>query len=71
MAEFSDDECIAIATLHGLEVERPKFEGDFWYLMHERDFEVENKNQRANGFFGFDSLADLARAYCEHYNLLR
>lgn len=80
MAEFGDDECIAIAMLHGCEFH--DCEGRWYVDSHEFDgpeklhpVEAENyskwKRAGAHGYWGWPSRAAVARDYCRYYNLLR
>ena len=72
MSEATDDECIAIAVLHGLE---PYHCGgtNLWYVSDTPapGDQIYRTNDKATGFRGFKSRELLARAYCKHHNLLR
>lgn len=65
---MTDEECIAIATLHGAELWDCPSEG--WYLApmgRDHPLEKERWNEGKNGW---PTRAAAARAYCKHHKLL-
>ncbi len=67
---MTDEECIALALLHGCAFE---FSGTRYYVRGgpARDADAfEDKHFQQTGYYGAASRADLARAYCKYYGLL-
>ncbi|WP_454627724.1 hypothetical protein [Bradyrhizobium cenepequi] len=76
---MTDEECIALAMLHGCEFFRFEWGGGFvWYV---RDAStsvpkwshhpVEDAQLKKVSRFYFETREELARAYCKFYNLER
>jgi hypothetical protein len=75
VAEFTDDECIAIAQIHGadlIKVEACNGMPTRWYINRaDADADVVTRAQMlSTGYYFFRSPATAARAYCEYYKLL-
>jgi hypothetical protein len=68
----SDDECIALAMLHGATFSRTTFQRrEVAYLNEDRtDCPVANAHIKATGYYFYNSVAAAARDYCEYHKLI-
>lgn len=65
---MTDDVCIATALLHGATPEQGET-GKWFNGLVGAYHAIERMNHAVVGRYGFDSAADLCRAYCKHHNL--
>jgi hypothetical protein len=73
VAEFTDDECIAIAMLHGCTFNYSDRHDGVWIIGDHWSgpiHPVEQKKQEEGGAAWFKTREALARTYCEYYKLL-
>lgn len=75
MPDVDDDICITLALLHGAEMYHATNtnETGLWYMLPLNDvhpLERQHQHARRDGDCGFETRADLARAYCEHFGLI-
>ncbi|WP_454627730.1 hypothetical protein [Bradyrhizobium cenepequi] len=79
--EITDEACIAIAMLHGCELNGDPPESGAYLAPGERRWcigsedspmhPIEKAQHEATGSPWFPTAEELARKYCEYYNLLR
>lgn len=75
--QYTDDECIAFAMLHGAEFFKVTSGSGHdalgWYVglsPHESVHEIEEINGNQTGSYAFETRAAIARAWCEYYKLI-
>jgi nicotinamide mononucleotide (NMN) deamidase PncC len=66
---MTDDECIALAMLHGCAFHCEADLG-LWYTGVAGDPAIHDAHKRDYGSYGFRTRKELARVYCEFYKLL-